>query len=166
MNICTKCECLKLLEEFSKDSSNKSTGIRTDCKTCNRKMQAKLRPFKKKEKAAYDRQRWIINKERLLAQNRNWVCRNRARRNEIDRNRHHRKLANLGDVPTDIKEILFKQQQGICFYCKASLEKSHLEHKTPISRGGLHDRNNLCLSCPPCNLKKGTKTVEEFLETI
>ncbi len=36
----------------------------------------------------------------------------------------------------------------------------------PLSRGGTNGRENLCLSCPDCNLRKGTKTVNEFLSTV
>jgi 5-methylcytosine-specific restriction endonuclease McrA len=35
---------------------------------------------------------------------------------------------------------------------------------TPISRGGTNNIENITLSCAKCNLSKGAKTVEEFLE--
>jgi 5-methylcytosine-specific restriction endonuclease McrA len=34
----------------------------------------------------------------------------------------------------------------------------------PVSRGGTHARENLCCACPTCNLRKGTRTEEEFLK--
>jgi 5-methylcytosine-specific restriction endonuclease McrA len=68
---------------------------------------------------------------------------------------------------TDIKG-LFEQQDGLCFYCGELLYSSfdkevHIEHKTPISRGGTSDISNLVLSCSACNFAKHTKTAEEFL---
>ncbi len=54
-------------------------------------------------------------------------------------------------------------QSNLCFYCGCDISKEyHLEHMTPLSRGGLHDWTNTVLSCPTCNARKGTKTVEEF----
>lgn len=53
-----------------------------------------------------------------------------------------------------------------CFYCKEKIEfgKDHIEHKIPISRGGLSIYENLTVSCPLCNFTKGRKTEQEFLE--
>lgn len=42
--------------------------------------------------------------------------------------------------------------------------KGHIEHKIPLSRGGLHAIENLDISCQSCNCSKNTKTVEEFRE--
>ncbi len=58
---------------------------------------------------------------------------------------------------------LMREQDGKCFYCKKKLKQHHVEHKIPISRGGTHSKDNICLSCPRCNLTKHTQTAEEFL---
>jgi 5-methylcytosine-specific restriction endonuclease McrA len=53
-----------------------------------------------------------------------------------------------------------------CFYCHIEVKRGinlHLDHKLPLSRGGSHTIDNLVPACQTCNLKKGTKTVEEFL---
>ena len=51
-----------------------------------------------------------------------------------------------------------------CYYCHTPLNgKHHVEHMIPLSRGGLHAPDNLTLSCPSCNLSKGTMTAEEFI---
>ena len=42
----------------------------------------------------------------------------------------------------------------------------HLEHKTPKCRGGGNEIENLTLSCPRCNSRKGKKTEAEFLEYL
>lgn len=44
--------------------------------------------------------------------------------------------------------------------------KDHLEHKTPLSRGGSNEKRNLGVSCQRCNLKKGTKTELEYKEGV
>lgn len=52
-----------------------------------------------------------------------------------------------------------------CVYCKDPIQgKYHLEHKIPLIRGGKNEKNNLAISCPSCNLHKGTMTDKEFLE--
>ena len=38
----------------------------------------------------------------------------------------------------------------------------HLEHKTPLIRGGNNDYKNLAISCSGCNHKKHSKTEKEF----
>ncbi len=60
-------------------------------------------------------------------------------------------------------EILQEIQKGHCFYCGILYGNAfHREHKTPLSRGGLHAPENIVLSCATCNLSKGNKTEEEF----
>jgi len=46
-----------------------------------------------------------------------------------------------------------------CVYCKADVEDSgwHLEHFTPLSKGGTNTVDNLGVSCPTCNTSKGVK---------
>lgn len=64
---------------------------------------------------------------------------------------------------TDLLQMRSRQKNR-CFYCKEKLDKYHLEHKTPLSRGGTHTKANVCLACRDCNLRKHTMTAEEFLE--
>lgn len=56
------------------------------------------------------------------------------------------------------------QGEITCYYCKVSLqpEEIHIEHKTPVVRGGTNSRSNLALACQRCNLSKGRKTESEF----
>ena len=63
----------------------------------------------------------------------------------------------------DIKD-LYATQGGRCYYCSVDIENNfHIEHMTPLSRGGRNDVSNICLACAPCNLRKHTKTAEEFI---
>ena len=49
-----------------------------------------------------------------------------------------------------------------CWYCGTDeAPRWHREHQTPRSRGG-SEPTNVVVSCEPCNLSKGTLTVEEF----
>lgn len=51
-----------------------------------------------------------------------------------------------------------------CYLCLKPIlfGKDHLEHKTPLVRGGNNERNNLDIACAKCNLSKNNKTVEEY----
>jgi 5-methylcytosine-specific restriction endonuclease McrA len=86
---------------------------------------------------------------------------------EIRRVWEHRKRVikanQLGDWKAEYEKVLFEVQKGLCFYCDTLLGEYHIEHMVPLSRGGMHDRKNIVLSCPDCNLRKGTRTVEEFM---
>ena len=65
--------------------------------------------------------------------------------------------------PKDIKD-LYVSQGGSCYYCRVDIETGyHIEHMTPLGRGGRNDISNICLACVPCNLQKHTKTAEEFM---
>lgn len=55
-----------------------------------------------------------------------------------------------------------------CYLCFLPIDfgNDHLEHKTPISRGGGNTFENLDVSCAGCNRRKHTKTAEEFLQCV
>lgn len=46
-----------------------------------------------------------------------------------------------------------------CVYCGKVLEidKVHIDHKNPTSKGGGNESQNLCVPCKECNAGKGTK---------
>lgn len=50
-------------------------------------------------------------------------------------------------------------------HCRAcgSTGLLHVDHKTPLSRGGSNDLDNLHLLCGPCNLRKGARSWDEFM---
>lgn len=86
-------------------------------------------------------------------------------------NRRAREAGNGGSFTVDELQTLLDVQEALCFYCGRLLFESfdltfHIEHKVPISRGGTNYIENIALSCVECNLKKHTKTAEEFLETV
>lgn len=65
----------------------------------------------------------------------------------------------------DIDE-LYEEQGGKCYYCGVNIPPYHIEHKTPLSRGGTDTKENLCLSCGPCNWAKLARTEEEFYKYL
>lgn len=97
-----------------------------------------------------------------------WRKENKDKVNDIAQRRRCRKKNQVGFVPTNITDILWNLQEGLCFYCKQNLKLTgfHRDHMISLSKGGLHDQENLCLACPSCNLRKNNKTAEEFLAKI
>ena len=69
-----------------------------------------------------------------------------------------------------LKEInkLYIEQDNNCYYCgkpffnNTLVKDCHIDHKTPISRGGSNGIENIVLSCSSCNQHKSNKTEEEF----
>lgn len=49
------------------------------------------------------------------------------------------------------REIL-SRDDGLCLYCGAIA--SHVDHITPVTKGGLHALNNLASACEHCNKSK------------
>lgn len=54
-----------------------------------------------------------------------------------------------------------------CIYCLKSVkDNDSLEHKTPLSRGGTNDINNLAIACMKCNVVKNARTEEEYRKIL
>jgi hypothetical protein len=62
-----------------------------------------------------------------------------------------------------VREYLLEKHNRTCVYCGAKNVPLQIEHIHPRSRGGSNAISNLTLSCGPCNQRKGTQTLEEFL---
>lgn len=55
-----------------------------------------------------------------------------------------------------------------CYLCLKPVRfgEDNLEHKTPLSRGGGNDFNNLAIACKLCNSKKSEKTEKEYRQWL
>lgn len=60
-------------------------------------------------------------------------------------------------------EYLLNKWDRKCTYCGAENVPLQVEHIHPKAKGGTNRISNLCLACEPCNIKKGTKSIEQFL---
>lgn len=69
-----------------------------------------------------------------------------------------------GSIPYAVRTDVYHRDGGVCVYCSVpvSFEGFHVDHVTPVSRGGSDDKENLACACPTCNLSKGARTVEEW----
>jgi 5-methylcytosine-specific restriction endonuclease McrA len=75
---------------------------------------------------------------------------------------------NAGPLPHPIElKRIFKSQKGRCAYCRTDLTKLptmdvHLDHITPVAKGGTNIPSNLQFCCKPCNLRKSKKDPISF----
>jgi len=79
-----------------------------------------------------------------------------------------RRAAGVGRISGEVIRRIVSESESICPYCGGHIPegKGHIDHMVPVSRGGTSDRSNLAYVCAGCNLRKGAKTVEEFLANV
>ena len=69
---------------------------------------------------------------------------------------------NQAELKQDLKPELARYKR--CAYCENPLkfQDSHIDHITPVSKGGLGTLSNTVLVCSKCNLSKRAKTLRRF----
>lgn len=82
------------------------------------------------------------------------------------RNARHRKTKRDDDnyTPDDLA-LQMKAQKSKCWWCGKKIKGNdyHPDHVIPLARGGSNKPENIVVSCPTCNHKKGAKTPAEFM---
>lgn len=168
--ICSKCgKDFPATAEFFNRAERGLYGLRPECKDCS----GIWRENNKDKIKSY----YINDKENYIEKATKWNRNNKNRRKEIckkdyeshperfkihDRKRRARKYGLTEHHTTEDVETLYREQFGKCYYCGESMYDYHLEHKTPLSRGGTDTKENLAISCPDCNWRKNDRTEEEF----
>jgi 5-methylcytosine-specific restriction endonuclease McrA len=155
------CDCGK---EFA---SNITRAIR--CKEC--------RPAAEKRQSRQDTKRWQKkNKDRLCSRCKSpvkkrgicgkcsayvlrWKASNKDKVAAIRRKR----LACWRDRKGRLLTKLIKKQDYRCTVCGLGFGPWHLDHIIPKAKGGLDEEINFQALCGPCNLRKGTKVVVDYL---
>jgi 5-methylcytosine-specific restriction endonuclease McrA len=82
--------------------------------------------------------------------------------------RRRARMASVRYDETGIKEWMEKirsQSSATCYHCGkvAKIDDIEFDHVIPVSRGGAHALDNLCVSCFDCNRSKHDKTVSEWV---
>lgn len=118
-----------------------------------------------------NRERAIQNVKEYIRRNRDkfrvWANTSRLRhmdeRRAILRNYRARKQAADGTHTAEDVLAIYEDQGGHCGYCGIALQgEFHIDHMTPLSRGGSNSPDNLIAACMLCNTSKGAKTVVEW----
>ncbi|HLZ59445.1 MAG TPA: RNA-guided endonuclease IscB [Ktedonosporobacter sp.] len=63
----------------------------------------------------------------------------------------------------ELREYLLEKWGRKCAYCGKEKIPLQVEHIDPRARGGSDRVSNLCVACEPCNKKKDTQDIKDFL---
>lgn len=99
-------------------------------------------------KAAERMRRWVRDNPEAAA-----ASRDRRRAREVGAS---------GTFTKDDVRRLLADQGRVCFYCGTALNRFHVDHFIPLSRGGSNFPENLRLSCASCNCSKSAKMPWEW----
>lgn len=106
-------------------------------------------------------QRRIID-GRAAATTRAYRAANPERVREWDQRRAGRET---GRLPKNTIVNLRKLQRGKCAVCWIDLDAGyHVDHIVPLALGGKHERMNIQLLCPTCNVRKAAKHPVDFMQ--
>lgn len=67
-------------------------------------------------------------------------------------------------IPAHVRREVFERDGDRCVYCGAVDGPFHLDHVFPVALGGHSRADNLVVACVPCNLSKGARTPDEWLQ--
>lgn len=69
------------------------------------------------------------------------------------------------DIRAQVNMQKDKKGRLRCWWCSKEIKGDnnyHVDHRIPLSKGGSNAPENLCISCPSCNLSKGAKLPQEW----
>lgn len=117
--------------------------------------------------AAYKHRHYEENRERYAERNRRWKLANPDALKAKEAVRRALKRGAGGSFDAEDLQAMYEDQGGLCAYCECELNGDyHVDHMTPLIRGGSNGWENLAITCPTCNLRKNRKTVEEFMAVL
>lgn len=99
------------------------------------------------------------NSEALVVKAKAWAASNPEKRRSISNAYKHRRRAieKEGSTTAELREWEEAAKKD-CYWCgKKKLNKYHVDHYYPLSKGGKHHVDNLVIACPSCNLRKSAK---------
>lgn len=96
---------------------------------------------------------------------RNYRASERGRQSQKERKmrRRARLAGTFGTVTAADVRMQLESQKHTCWWCGESVGSDyHVDHIIPLARGGTNEPRNICISCPQCNLSKGSKMPSEW----
>jgi 5-methylcytosine-specific restriction endonuclease McrA len=129
------------------------------------KAKAAMAAWREKNKNKEEEYR-IINSARINARRSAYKKANPEKEAAYCRNRKARKKKAEGCHNGEDIQRIFEAQNGKCACCKIKVgKKYHVDHITPLSRGGSNWPSNLQILCPTCNTRKHAKDPIEFMRS-
>jgi len=149
-----------------------------------RRRELSQRPEAKKKKALQDKAYYINNKETISEYHKEWSKLNRQRLRDywnewynnnlthirmysrVARQKRRAAIRKNGNNTLTFEQVL-KLFDGhpYCEYCNRTDVKLTIDHIVPISKGGQNCLGNVTIACETCNFSKGSKLLEEWLQT-
>lgn len=78
-----------------------------------------------------------------------------------------RKSKKLGRLPRGTIPRIGEAQRWKCAICKANIAKGyHVDHVTPLAKGGDHAPRNIQLLCQSCNVRKNAKDPIDYMRSL
>jgi 5-methylcytosine-specific restriction endonuclease McrA len=107
------------------------------------------------------------NPEKVRESKRRWKQNNKPREAELAARRRVR-IRNNGIVEEIDRSIVWERDEGCCYLCGDPVNQTnwHLDHKTPVARGGSHVYDNVGVTHPKCNYAKNVMTEDEYRESL
>jgi len=180
---CTKCGIEKeATKEFYSVDKRYTCGFYPSCKKCRSKVSKDYNKRHHEKCAVYDKKyreshrelkREIDNRSRdkrresrtqiMREYGKEWREKNPLKvKAKSAKSRAIRSKA-AGSYTNEDIALQLKTQKGLCWWCGCELEKYHIDHRIPLTRGGTHNPDNIVISCPHCNLTKNNKMPWEWI---
>jgi len=111
---------------------------------------------------------WVAaNKERHATQKKEYYASHYPEfllRNHLRRALQRKAAVNLAGIRSWVKAVKAKPE-CVCYYCQSVIPTSRIQfdHIVPLSKGGSHSVENLCVSCAPCNRQKWNKPIQAWV---
>ena len=122
------------------------------------------RKNKHKKRIAAKRYR-AENPEKVKAQSAAWAAANPEANRVRVQNRRARRKANGGTLSKGLVGKLLVLQKGKCACCGGKLQRGyHLDHITPLAKGGRNEDENMQLLTGICNMQKHAKDPIDFMQ--
>lgn len=122
----------------------------------NEELKAWKRANPDRVKAMWERT-YEKHKAKHFAKSARWVREHPEARAAIMDRRRAAAVGATGSYTADDVRHLLRTQGRVCRYCDCQLTKFHVDHFVPLAGGGSNGPDNLVLSCPTCNFRKGAK---------
>ena len=158
---CRSCESYLPFDCFY---SYKSTvhGLSPYCRSCSRDKGSKDYRLNRETRLAAAADYRKKNTDNTRASCRAYYRANRHKFYDANQRRRARLRAN-GPVESINRRHVWQRDKGICWLCRkpVDFEKMHLDHVTPVSKGGAHTHANVRTSCAHCNIGKKDRIISK-----